>query len=115
MFYFFGVGKKKLEKLGWKVEKLHTCSNSSNVNNTEMALHHSLNYEYGSLWKECGKGGVSGEDDGFDFCIGVAYGDDSDEMIINEKAANRHGIPIKKTKKRSSAKIDSFCSAKKSK
>jgi hypothetical protein len=45
-------------------------------------------------------------------------------MIINEKAANRHGIPIKKpkkgssakkTKKGSSAKIDSFFSAKKSK
>ncbi|GMI27316.1 hypothetical protein TrCOL_g5570 [Triparma columacea] len=106
---------KKLKELGWKLKKLHTCSNSSNVNNTEMALHRSLNNEYGSLWKECGKGGVHGEGQGFDFCIGVAYGDVSDEMIINEKAANRHGIPIKKTKKGSSAKIDSFFSAKKSK
>ncbi|GMI29997.1 hypothetical protein TrCOL_g10866 [Triparma columacea] len=93
----FGV--KKLKELGWKLEKLHTCSNSSNVNNTEMALHRSLNNEYGSLWKDCGMGGVRGEGQGFDFCIGVAYGDVSDDMIINEKAANRHGIPIKKTKK----------------
>ena len=127
----FGV--EKLKELGWKLKKLHTCSNSSNVNNTEMALHRSLDNEYGSLWKDCGKGGVHGEGEGFDFCIGVAYGDVSDAMIINEKAANRHGIPIKKpkkgssaketkkgssakkTKKGSSAKIDSFFSAKKSK
>jgi len=117
-------GTKKLKELGWKLKKLHTCSNSSNVNKTEMALHRSLNYEYGSLWKECGKGGVHGEGQGYEFCIGVAYGDVSDAMIINEKAAKRHGIPIKKpkkgssakkTKKGSSAKIDSFFSAKKSK
>jgi hypothetical protein len=110
------IGAKKLKELGWKVEKLHTCSNSTNVNNMEMANNVLLEYDYGSLWKENGKGGVTGEGEGFDFYIGVAYGDASDEMIINEKAANRHGIPIKKPKKRSSAEIDSSSSsAKKSK